>query len=111
MPQTDFTTAELALHYGGWGARSPTSKVQEVKRLHCLLQYVCPQRQRSQVMLFRGSSLSYNDEVIGLTVHCLLILLETSNNVTLQLFEIFDNIYLSECFCLTTILAYPSKDR
>ena len=35
---TDFTTAELALHYGGLGAGPPTSKVQKVKRLPSLLQ-------------------------------------------------------------------------
>lgn len=36
MAQICLTTAELALHYGGLGAGSPTSEVQEVKRLHCL---------------------------------------------------------------------------
>ena len=36
MAQICLTTAELALHYGGLGAVSPTSEVQEVKRLHCL---------------------------------------------------------------------------
>ena len=42
--QIRLTTAELALHYGGLGAGPPTSEVQEVKRLHCLLvQCVCQQ--------------------------------------------------------------------
>ena len=36
MSQTDFTTAELALHYRGLGAGPPTSKVQKVKRLPSL---------------------------------------------------------------------------
>ena len=40
MSQTDFTTAELALHYRGLGAGPPTSKVQKVKRLPSLPQLV-----------------------------------------------------------------------
>ena len=36
MSQTDFTTAELALHYRGLGAGLPTSEVQKVKRLPSL---------------------------------------------------------------------------
>lgn len=59
--QICFTTAELALHYGGLGARSPTSEVQEVKRLHCLLQYTRPVNRVSKA-LCAGSCLSYNEE-------------------------------------------------
>ena len=40
MSRTDFTTAELALHYRGLGAGPPTSKVQKVKRLPSLPQLV-----------------------------------------------------------------------
>ena len=59
--------------YGGLG-NSPTSSARKAKwlswRIACYNMFD-PKNGVALVMLFSGSNLSYNEEVIGLTGHCL----------------------------------------